>query len=117
MPAAHNTVLIVDDKECVRSALSLTLAELGYSVRTAVDGFSALREIREAMPDILLSDLNMPGMSGFELLLVVRRRYPAIQVVAMSGAFSGSERTAEFPQTLSTKKGVACSHSFRPSGH
>jgi hypothetical protein len=41
------------------------------------------------MPDILLSDLNMPGMSGFELLSVVRRRFPSIQVIAMSGAFSG----------------------------
>jgi len=51
MPAAHNTVLIVDDKECVRSALSLTLAELGYSVRTAVDGFSALGDHPKAAID------------------------------------------------------------------
>jgi CheY-like chemotaxis protein len=60
-------------------------------VRTAEDGFSALAEIRKEIPDILLSDLNMPRMSGFELLSVIRRRYPSIQTIAMSGAFSGNE--------------------------
>ena len=59
-------------------------------MRSAVDGFSALSEIRQEAPEILLSDLNMPGMSGFELLSVVRRRFPAMQVIAMSGAFSGN---------------------------
>jgi CheY-like chemotaxis protein len=42
-------------------------------------------------PDIILSDLNMPGMSGFELLMEVRNLFPAIKVIAMSGAFCGSE--------------------------
>jgi CheY-like chemotaxis protein len=60
-------------------------------VRTAEEGFSALRELREEIPDILLSDLNMPGMCGYELLRVVRRRFPTVQVIAMSGAFSGYE--------------------------
>ena len=45
--------------------------------------------LRQEIPDILLSDLNMPGISGFELLSVVRDEFPAIQVIAMSGAFSG----------------------------
>jgi CheY-like chemotaxis protein len=67
------------------------LTEIGYSARAAVDGFSALLEIRKEVPDILVSDLSMPGMSGFELLSVVRRRFPAIKVIAMSGAFSGDE--------------------------
>jgi CheY-like chemotaxis protein/DNA-directed RNA polymerase subunit RPC12/RpoP len=58
-------------------------------VRTAEDGFSALAEMRKEIPDILLSDLNMQGMSGFELLSVVRHRFPAIQVIAMSAAFPG----------------------------
>jgi CheY-like chemotaxis protein len=71
--------------------LSLALAELGFNTRTAEDGFSALREIRLQMPDILISDLNMPRMSGFELLSVVRRRFPEIHSIAMSGAFSGDE--------------------------
>jgi CheY-like chemotaxis protein len=60
-------------------------------VRPAADGFAALSEIRAELPDIILSDLYMPGMSGFELLSVVRRRFPAIPVVAMSSAFSGAE--------------------------
>lgn len=67
------------------------LTSLGYSVRCAEDGFAALSQIRDSSPDILLSDLNMPGMSGFELLSVVRRRLPWIYVIATSGAFSGTE--------------------------
>jgi DNA-binding NtrC family response regulator len=84
-------LLIVDDDPSVLSTLSLVLAETGYRVRTAQDGFSALGAIRDDFPEIILSDLNMPGMSGFELLAKVRRYFPAIQTVAMSGAFSGDE--------------------------
>jgi len=60
-------------------------------VRCAADGLAALVEMNEEVPEILLSDLNMPGMSGFELLSAVRRRFPAVRVVAMSGAFSGHQ--------------------------
>jgi CheY-like chemotaxis protein len=64
--------LIVDDDPYTRMSLSHIFTELGYSVRRAEDGFSALFEIRQEIPDIILSDLNMPGMSGFEFLSVVR---------------------------------------------
>ncbi len=84
-------LLIVDDEPVIRTSLALALAELGFSTRTAEDGFSALHEIRQQIPDILISDLNMPGMSGFELLSVVRRRFPDVCSIAMSGAFSGDE--------------------------
>jgi CheY-like chemotaxis protein len=84
-------LLIVDDEPSIRTSMSQVLNEIGYHVRSAADGFSALFEIRQEAPDILLSDLNMPGMSGFELLSVVRRRFPEIQTIAMSGAFSGNE--------------------------
>ena len=84
-------LLVVDDAPAIRSSISALLSEIGYLVRTAADGFEALTAIRMNIPNILLSDLNMPGMSGFELLSVVRRRYPSIQVVAMSGSFSGEE--------------------------
>lgn len=82
-------LLVVDDETPIRMSLSSIFTELGYGVRTAHDGFSALAEIRREIPDLILSDLKMPGMSGFELLSIVRCRFPAIQVIAMSGAFSG----------------------------
>jgi CheY-like chemotaxis protein len=91
MPCKREKLLIVDDEPSIRISISQVLAEIGYRVRLAEDGFSALREIHRESPDIVLSDLNMPGMSGFELLSVVRRRFPAILVIAMSGAFSGNE--------------------------
>jgi len=84
-------LLVVDDAAAIRSSISVLLTEIGYVVRTAADGFEALSAIRMDIPNILLSDLNMPGMSGFELLSVVRLRYPSIQVIAMSGSFSGEE--------------------------
>jgi CheY-like chemotaxis protein len=83
-------LLIVDDEVSTLSLLRQIFTPRGFNVRTAEDGFAALRMIRDSVPDFLLSDLNMPGMSGFELLSVVRRLYPRIHVIASSGAYSGT---------------------------
>ena len=91
MPCTKESLLIVDDAPSIRVSLSEFLASDGYTTRSAEDGSSALAEIRREVPDLLLSDLNMPGMSGFQLLRVVRRQFPSIRVIAMSGAFSGDE--------------------------
>jgi CheY-like chemotaxis protein len=91
MPKADLTVLIVDDEPHIRHSMSRILISLGYRVRCAEDGYTALARIREACPDVLLSDLNMPGMSGFELLSEVRRRLTGIYVIATSGSFSGTQ--------------------------
>ena len=91
MPDPKASILIVEDEEPVRTSLAEILKVLGHRVRCAADGLAALVEIDKEVPEILLSDLNMPGMSGFELLPLVRRQFPAIRVIAMSGAFSGSQ--------------------------
>ncbi len=91
MPESRARILIVDDEPSIRGALSAVLTEIGYGVRCAEDGYSALRELSREIPDIVLSDLHMPGMTGFELLSVLRRRFPEIQTIAMSGSFSGDE--------------------------
>lgn len=83
-------LLIVEDDPFIRSSLDQVFTAIGYRVKTAEDGLSALAAIREQVPDILLSDLNMPGMSGFELLSVVGRRFPDVRAIAMSGTFTGN---------------------------
>jgi len=91
MPIKPKTrILVVEDDATVRLTISKVLYDEGYDVSTANDGFDALLHLQHAIPDLLLSDLNMPQMSGFELLSVVRRRFPEILVVASSGAYDSS---------------------------
>jgi len=86
-PQKHR-ILIVDDDESVRKVFTLLLQEKGYDVATAENGFDALLKLKEVViPDVIISDLNMPKMSGFEFLSVVRRRFPKISVIASSGAY------------------------------
>lgn len=82
-------VLVVDDEEAILSTSSRILELKGFEVRTATDGFAALIELRKALPDVIISDLRMPNMSGFELLSIVRRRFPHIPVIAISGEYNG----------------------------
>lgn len=84
-------VLLVDDDVSVRESLGLLLTAAEYEVTTARHGFDALLQLRRMQPDLIISDLNMPEMSGFEFLSVVRRRFPQIPVVAMSGAYQGGK--------------------------
>jgi CheY-like chemotaxis protein len=89
-PSKHQ-ILVVDDDPSVCETVATLLISAGYDVATAEDGFRALLQLRKMLPDVIVSDLHMPGMSGFELLSVVRRRFPRILTVAMSGAYPGSE--------------------------
>jgi CheY-like chemotaxis protein len=91
MPESKNNLLLVEDDVELRTLLTVILSRSGYKVRAAEDGFAALAEMRLNMPDVVLSDLYMLGMSGFELLSVIRRRFPAVRVTAMSSAFSGGD--------------------------
>jgi CheY-like chemotaxis protein len=68
----------------------VALQKKGYEVRAAEDGFAALAELRRSIPDVIISDLGMPNMSGFEVLSVVRRRFPHIPVITISGEYDGS---------------------------
>jgi CheY-like chemotaxis protein len=80
-------ILVVDDDESVRDTIGALLQEAGYDVSVAVHGFDALLQLRRTHPALIISDLNMPQMSGFEFLSVVRRRFPQLSVIAMSGAY------------------------------
>ncbi|WP_109485321.1 response regulator [Occallatibacter savannae] len=88
------TILFVDDDAAMREVMSLILSEEGFEVVTAGSGIEALVELRRTTPDLIISDLHMPGMSGIEFLSVVRRRFPAIPAIATSGAYDLSQSYA-----------------------
>ncbi len=87
MASFNYRLLVVDDDPCMRDLLQTSLSMEGYEVLVAQDGFAALAEMRGALPDMILTDLKMPNMSGFELLSVVRTRFPQIPTIAISGEF------------------------------
>jgi two-component system chemotaxis response regulator CheY len=71
--APKRTILIVDDSESIREAVSFELERSGYSVLKAVDGKDALSVMKDSRIDLLLTDLHMPVMNGLELIRVVRK--------------------------------------------
>ena len=91
MRSPKHHILVVDDEAIIRESLSMLLTSKGYKVSIARDGFDALLQLRTITPDLITSDLNMPNMSGFEFLSVVRRRFPRIPVLAISGAYECGE--------------------------
>ncbi|HJS99478.1 MAG TPA: response regulator [Terriglobales bacterium] len=81
-------VLLVDGDARFLQTCSGMLREQGYEVLTAQDGFAALCALRGGHPDLLITELDLPRMSGFELLSVVRSRFPQIAVIALSDEFT-----------------------------
>ncbi len=78
-------ILLVDDEEDFVRALAERLQLRDLSSRTAFSGDQAMTFVGEAAPDIIVLDLAMPGMSGMEVLRLVKRRYPNIQVIVLTG--------------------------------
>ena len=78
-------VLIVDDEEYIRLSLSELLSYIGFEVATAANGEDALKKLTENRFDIAFMDIKIPGMNGVELLGRVRKAYPDVSVIMMTG--------------------------------
>jgi signal transduction histidine kinase/DNA-binding response OmpR family regulator len=90
------TVLIVEDDELTRSMLSSLLTKKGWSIRTAVNGADALASVKEVSPDLILLDLMMPEVDGFEFLKTLRteEQWQSIPVVILTAKnLSETERS------------------------
>ena len=61
------TILVVDDETAIRMGLAATIGRYGYSVITAVNGFDGILKARQSLPDLIVSDLMMPAVNGFEM--------------------------------------------------
>ena len=65
------TILVVEDDGSMREWISLHLRNAGYTVRTAVNGLAAAGACLQAKPDLVISDLHMPGMGGFDMIKIL----------------------------------------------
>ena len=86
----QHTILIVDDEKSLRMSLSLVLQKEGYRVDTAANAEEALAQLGLHEYDLMFLDLNMPGMSGIDLLVEIHKHYPNIPVLILT-AFAALE--------------------------
>lgn len=106
------SILVVDDDDAVRRVLRRMLESAGYEVRDAPNGRLALMEFDRRPADLLITDIFMPQQEGMETISAVRRDYPDLKVIAISGAagdhylkmakLMGARATLQKPLRLAT---------------
>lgn len=84
-PADQSTILVIDDDADVRGALAALLEVEGYRVLGAPDGEAGLVAYREAMPDVVITDIVMPRKTGLEVIAGIKLVDPAAGIIAISG--------------------------------
>jgi CheY-like chemotaxis protein len=88
-------ILLVDGEAEFIESCTAALCSRGYEVLTARDGFEALKVLRGAQPDLLITELDLQHMSGFELLSVIRTRFPGIAVIVLSSEYTPTSMPPE----------------------
>jgi DNA-binding NtrC family response regulator len=78
-------VLVVDDERVIADTLSIILGKSGFKTMTAYDGTEALKLASAVTPDLIISDVVMPGMSGIDLAIALTKLIPACKVLLFSG--------------------------------
>jgi len=85
-------ILLVDDEKDFSEMLSLRLKEMGEKVTIVFNGKECLEILKKKKIDVIILDIRMPGMDGIEVLKQVRKKYPLIEVIMLTG--HGSTETA-----------------------
>jgi CheY-like chemotaxis protein len=82
-------ILLIEDDPYFRQVLHLGLSQAGYSVAEATDGADGLLQLRLQPADVVITDLLMPQMDGIETIRYLRRGFPAVKIIAISGGGLG----------------------------
>ena len=83
--ADKSHILVVDDEDALRMVLSSELVSSGYEVTTASDGDEAINVIQNKKFDLILLDIKMPRVDGFEVLKFVKKNFPSVKVIMLTG--------------------------------
>lgn len=92
--SSEHKIMVVDDDDTGRESLAVFLHAHGYEVSSATDGYDALWKLKNDLVDIVISDLEMPGLSGAQFFALIRERFPELLVIAMTGTPGGESRLA-----------------------
>lgn len=84
MKKSAHTILVVDDEENTRIGLSRLLAQTGYAVESAAGGAEALEILDHCAVNLVITDINMPGMNGLEFLRELGRKFPGTAVIMIT---------------------------------
>jgi CheY-like chemotaxis protein len=84
-------ILLIDDDDAVRAAISLILDQEGYTVIAAEDGYAGLRHVEAASFDLAIVDMFMPGLDGIETITAIRALTPTLPIIATSGAVARNQ--------------------------
>ena len=86
------TILVIDSKDDIRSFISMALSNFGFVISQAHDGETALHLIAEDAPDLIICDVSLPGMDGYEILSAVRASSAtaAVPFILMTGLVSAN---------------------------
>ncbi len=103
-PRARPRVLIIEDEEGLLEILELNFRGAGYDVSTAADGVTAWQQFDRVRPDLLLLDLNLPQMSGFRLLELVRSESDVPVLILTAYDFAEAEEVAQYRPNAFVKK-------------
>jgi len=93
-------ILIVEDDYALGVLLGAALGGAGHRITLAADGGKGLDVAERERVDLVIADLLMPGMSGRDMIRVLRKSHPAVKIVAMSGQFAGDQANAGLARTL-----------------
>ena len=74
-------IVLIDDEEGIRKVMGISLADAGYQVSTASDGMTGLKLCEEISPQIVITDIRMPGMDGIQVLEAIKKRFPETEVI------------------------------------
>ena len=78
-------VLVIDDDEEIRTIVEHMLVGAGHQVEAALDGAEGLRLFGKRPPDLVLTDINMPGLDGHDVIAAIRVLHPEVPIIAVSG--------------------------------
>ena len=105
-------ILVIDDDSAIRSVVRRGLERAGHEVTEAPDGDAGLKSFRTRNTDLVITDIIMPEREGVETIMALRKEFPALKIIAMSGGGGGSADFLSIAKKLGARRTLA-----KPFGH